>query len=182
MKTGTSQFMWWRRREEEAANRPTGRFLSRERVKSLGIAVLLAAVGWIGFYWTLGSHRIVGIDEFVRYLKGEDLYRKYEVARVTWDCAGLREQFDMTYLVKAKGRMARENSTLVFVRGGLDRNGFETWVRGANRKLAFGKVRRVDNEGVLIQAMIVRLFTRFRFESGELVRIVQNDFSNKCRS
>lgn len=173
-------FVWWRRRAAEAARVPEGRFISRERVRALGSAGLVGVVAWTFFYYTLGNHRVEQLDEFARYLKGEDLYRKYEVSRITWNCESLRQQFAEAHIAKYPDRMARDGQTLVFRRGGLDRQGFGRWVDGAMQQLAFGKERKIEHDGALLPAMMVRLFDHFRFEGGALVETLPNDFSHRC--
>lgn len=181
MSTGPKQFEWWRRREREAAaNAGKARMLPRERVRALASAVVLGAIAWTYFYTTYGSHHIVSLDEFERYLQGEDLYRKYEVSRLSWDCEGLRSQFDTRYLADGDRRISRDKQFLVFSRGGLDRESFDDWTRLAQKRLAFGHVRKVTNEAMLVPAMMVRLFPAFRFETDEYSRNVANKFSSKC--
>ena len=183
MSTGPKQFEWWRRREREAAaNAGKARLLPRERVRSLASAVVLGAIAWTYFYSTYGSHQIVSLDEFERYLQGEDLYRKYEVSRLSWDCEGLRSQFTKRYLADGDRRISRDREFLVFSRAGLDQKAFNDWTRIAQRRLAFGHVRKVTNEAMLVPAMMVRLFPAFRFESDEFSRDVPNRFNSKCNN
>ena len=182
MSTGPKQFGWWRRREHEAeARRVRGRRLSPERLRALASAAVIGIIAWTAFYWTYGSHRITDLDEFGRYLRGEDLYQKYEVSRLTWDCEGLRMQFDAEYLNDTPQRMFREDDTLVFLNDRLGEDEFAKWVEQATQHLAYGHVRVVTNDAMLVPAMMVRLFTQFRFESGDIVRDVRNRFDSKCR-
>lgn len=145
------------------------------------MAALIGAIAWTAFYWTLGDHRIERLDELVRYLKGEDLYRKYEVSRITWDCPGLRRQFAATYIADRPDRMAIDGSILIFRQTNLDPAEFDAWIEGAQQQLAFGTIRKVESDGALLPALMVRLFTDFRFESGGHVETVRNEFGNKCR-
>lgn len=181
MRSKPRQFVWWRRRELGLAPAGQGRFLSPERLRSLGIAVVVGIIAWTGYYWALGHHRIERLDEFARYLKGANLHREYDVTRITLDCESLRRQFADKHIAAHPDRMERDGTTLVFRQAGLDRAGFETWVNRARQQLAFGEVQTVQRDGVLMPALMVRLFGAFRFESGDHVETIDNAFDRKCR-
>jgi hypothetical protein len=175
------QFGSWRRREQEAiSHQGKMRTLPLERIRALMVAVVLGGVAWTGFYWTYGKHQITSLDEFSSYLKGEDLYRKYEISNLTWDCKTLRVQFDAQYLSKTNGRIRRENKTLIFSKKGLDEAGLKTWSAVAVKRLTLKQARKVENDAMLVTAMMVRLFPSFRFQSGKFVRDVKNIFGSKC--
>lgn len=181
MSTGPKQFGWWRRRELEAATQKgKGRRLPAERLRALMAAAVFGGIAWTGFYWTYGSHRIASLAEFANYLRGEDLYRKYEVTNLKWDCEALRRQFDAQYLSTADSRIDREDKTLIFYKSGLNGAEFEKWTSTAEERLRFGHARQVDNDAMLVPAMMVRLFSDFRFESGNFARDVKNTFNSKC--
>ena len=181
MSTGPKQFGWWRRREREAINRHgKSRILPRDRIRALMSAVALGGIAWTGFYWTYGNHQITSLDEFSSYLKGEDLYRKYDISNLTWDCEALRVQFDARYLSETNDRMGREDKTLIFSKKGLDETGLEKWSAVAVKRLALGQARTVENDAMLVTAMMVRLFPSVRFQSGAFVRDVKNKFGSKC--
>ncbi len=174
----------WRRPNIVSETPPPARrrrLFSAERVRTYGIAIVLGIVVWTAYYWTLGSHRIERLDEFAAYLKGANLYAKHDVARLTWDCAGLRRQFETAHIRPGPGRMSRDGATLVFLRDGLDLAAFKTWVETARHRVKIGQDRKVTSDTMLLTAMIARLFPTFRFESGELARTVANPFPKKCR-
>ena len=181
MPTKPRQFAWWRRREVPTAAVPQGRVISPTRARALLSAAIVGVVAWMIFYSTMGNYRIERLDEFAHYLRGEDLYRKHEVSRISWDCDGLRRQFASQYIADRADQLEQDDERLVFRRPDLTDSAFTTWVDGAMGQLAFGKARRVENEGTLVPAMMVRLFHEFRFESGDLSRTIANDFNNKCR-
>lgn len=182
MSTGPKQFGWWRRRDQErAANQKRGRSLSPDRLRALASAAIVGGVAWTFFYWTYGNHEITSLTEFERYLQGENLYRKYEVSRLSWDCDALRSQFEAQYLNARRQRIAREDQVLIFSRSGLDQDGFTKWIETGTQRLAYGHARIVENQAMLVPAMMVRLFRKFRFVSGDLVQEVRNEFDGKCR-
>ena len=131
---------------------------------------------------TYGSHQITSLDEFESYLQGENLYQKYEVIHLNWDCRKLRSQFDERYISHSKSRIRRENETLIFIKPDLDGSDFNQWSQNALHHLSFGQVQKIDNKAKLVPAMMVRLFTSFRFRSGHLIKDVKNNFTNKCTS
>lgn len=181
MSTKPKQFGWWRRRKQEAIDRQgKTRSLPRERIRALMAAVALGGIAWTGFYWTYGNHRITSLDEFSNYLRGEDLYRKYDISNLTWDCEALRVQFDARYLSATNDRIGREDKTLIFSKKGLDEDALKAWSVIAEKRLALGQTRKVENDAMLVTAMMVRLFPSFRFQSGELMRNVKNKFGSKC--
>ena len=155
--------------------------LPRERVRDLVVAAVLGVIAWTYFYSTFGSHQIVSLHEFERYLKAKT-YRKYEVSRLSWDCEGLRSQFVERYHADSEGRISRDRDFLVFSKAGLDQKAFNDWTRVASRQLAFGHVQKVTNEAMLVPAMMVRLFPAFRFESDEFSRDISNKFNSKCNA
>jgi len=181
MSTRPKQFEWWRRREAEAEERAKkGRRLPPERIRALVSAVIVGAIAWVYFYLQFGSHQIGTLEEFERYLQGEDLYRKYEVTRITWDCGPLRTQFETKYLNTVRQRITRDGNAVVFTKSGLDPAAFELWVDEAQHGLRFGQERRIANSANLMPALIVRLFDRFEFRSGELHHVVPNEFEPRC--
>ncbi len=183
MSTGPKQFERRRKREHLAASSAgKAQLLPRERVRDLVIATVLGIIAWTYFYSTFGSHQIVSLHEFERYLQGENLYRKYEVSRLSWDCEGLRSQFVERYLADSEGRISRDRDFLVFSKSGLDQKAFNGWTRVARRQLALGHVQKVTNEAMLVPAMMVRLFPAFRFESDEFSRDISNKFNSKCNA
>ena len=182
MSTGLKQFGWWRRREREAAAQAKqGRVLSPQRLRALASAVIIGAIAWSYFYTTFGSHEIVSLEEFSGYLRGEDLYRKYEVSRLTWDCKALRSEFDAQHLTNADRRISRDDNVLVFARANLSGQEFDSWIVTAKRSLALGHIRKVEKDTMLVPAMMVRLFPKFRFVSGDRVQEVTNPFDSRCR-
>jgi hypothetical protein len=182
MSTGPKQFGWWRRREQEAAAQAQrGRMLSPQRLRALASAVIIGAIAWSYFYTTFGSHEIASLEEFSGYLRGEDLYRKYEVSRLTWDCKALRAEFDARHLTSADRRISRDGSVLVFARANLSGEEFDRWIVTAKSSLALGHIRKVEMDAMLVPAMMVRLFPTFRFVSGDRVEEVTNPFDSRCR-
>ena len=181
MSTGPKQFEWWRRREAEAeARAKKGRRLPPERIRALASAVVVGAIAWVYFYLQFGSHQIATLDEFERYLQGEDLYRKYEVTRITWDCDRLQSQFEEKYLNTVRRRIARDGNAVVFTKSELAPEAFERWIKEAQYSLSFGQERQISNPANLMPALIVRLFDRFEFRSGDLRDNVANDFEPRC--
>lgn len=84
MSTGPTQFGCWRQREREAISRQGKTcILPRDRIRALMAAVALGSIARTGFYWAYGNHQITSLDEFSSYLKGEDLYRKYDISNLT---------------------------------------------------------------------------------------------------
>ncbi|MBG05844.1 MAG: hypothetical protein CMM59_17415 [Rhodospirillaceae bacterium] len=120
------------------------------------------------------------MDEFERYLQGEDLYRKYEVTRITWDCDRLQSQFEEKYLNTVRRRIARDGNAVVFTKSELAPEAFERWIKEAQYSLSFGQERQISNPANLMPALIVRLFDRFEFRSGDLRDNVANDFEPRC--
>jgi hypothetical protein len=48
------------------------------------------------------------------------------------------------------------------------------------KRLTLKQARKVENDAMLVTAMMVRLFPSFRFQSGKFVRDVKNIFGSKC--
>ena len=181
MSAGPKPFGWWRRREREAINRHgTSRIIPRDCIRALMSAIALGGIEWTGFYWTYGNHQIMSLEEFFRYLKGEDLYRKYDISNLTWDCEALRVQFDARYLSETNDRIGREHKTFIFLKKSLDKTCLEKWGAVAVKRLALGQTRTLENDAMLVTAMMVRLFPSFRFQSGAFVSDVKNKFGSKC--
>lgn len=68
--------------------------LSMTRMKSIGMTLLVALAFAIGFYQAcLTKHRITAWDEYCGYVDGEDLYRKYRVAMLSFDYDAIRDDF-----------------------------------------------------------------------------------------
>jgi len=154
--------------------------LPRQRIKELAIAGVIGTIAWTSYYLTYGSYRIVSLDEFENYLRGENLYRKYDVFRVTWDCKQLRAQYDKRYLINTDKRIRREEHKLIFASKNMEREAFDAWTGTALQNLSFGHTREIKNAAFLQSAIIVRLFPIFRFETDQFSHEVRNDFSSQC--
>ena len=70
--------------------------------------------------------------------------------------------------------------TLIFWKKGLKKAGLETWSAVAVQRLAIGPTRKVENNAMLVTAIMVRLFPSFRFQSIEFLGDVKIKFGKKC--
>lgn len=175
------QFEFWHRSQAETYAKK-GRGLPLKRIRALASFVVVCAIAWIYFFLQFSSHQITTLDEFERYLQGEDLYRKYEVTRITWDCNKLQTQFNEKYLNTASRRIEHNGNSLVFTKSKLTHEAFKNWIEAAQHSLSFGQERQIKNPANLMSALIVRLFDRFEFRSGNLHHIIANEFVQKCES
>ena len=70
--------------------------------------------------------------------------------------------------------------TLIFWKKGLDKADLETWSAVAVKRLTLGPTRKVENNAMVVTAIMVRLFPSFRFQSVELLGDVKIKFGKKC--
>jgi len=169
-----------RRNNRDIKRKAQTGIVPRKRFKELAIAGIVGVVAWTSYYLTYGSYQISSLDEFESYLRGENLYRKYDVFRIVLDCEELRTQFDKRYLAIDQNRIKREQNSLIFMRENIGREAFDAWTKTAVQNLSFGQARKVKNAAFLKSAMMVRLFPEFRFETDQFSHTLRNDLSPKC--
>jgi len=72
--------------------------------------------------------------------------------------------------------------TLIFSKKGLDKADLETWSAVAVKCLTLGPTRKVENNAMVVTAIMVRLFPLFRFQSVELLGDVKSNLAKNARS
>ena len=175
------QSEWMRRRLaqlKERSNRK--RWKPPKQIRAIVSTVIFGSIAWIYFYIQFGSYQIQSLEEFERYLQGENLHQKYDVMRITWDCGSLRTQYQRKYLEKVQKNIIQNGHTLVLTRPALSSTEFEQWIEQAQKNLDFSRERRVTSPTNLTTALIVRLFNKFEFKTDKFSRTIINDYYQKC--
>lgn len=183
MPTPQKQSEWMLRRLAEAKERSNKRrWKQPKQIRAVASAVVFGSIAWIYFYVQFGSHQIQSLEEFEQYLQGENIYQKYDVVRITWDCDSLRTQYQQKYLDKAQHKITQDGNTLVLVKPALTSKEFEQWMEQARRNLRFSQEQRITSPTNLTPALIVRLFDKFEFKTDEISRTIINNYDRKCDS
>lgn len=88
------------------------------RIKTIGIAVIVVLVCGFGFYQScLTKHTVNSWGEYCGYVDGDDLYRKYHVAMLGFDFDTIRNEFVQKYhdaiIANAKEELLQNKSRFV---------------------------------------------------------------------
>jgi hypothetical protein len=121
------------------------------RLKSIGLAILLVLAFGFGFYQScLTKHTVNSWGEYCAYIDGDDLYHKYRVAMIGFDFEAIRNEFVHKYhdavIGNAKEQLFQNKSN--FVLSELERlKMLGVWREGTHLHVANNLVTSDDSFG-----------------------------------